>query len=62
MIGSSEFGLEATYRDIFTNGYNSKELMFTRHLKSVPTIIALGSLLKLFGGGTYKPVSCFLRY
>ena len=62
VIGSSEFGLEATYRDIFTNGYNSKELMFTRHLKSVPTMMAnVGSLLKLFGGGTYKPSKLFLE-
>ena len=62
VIGSSEFGLETKYGDVFTNGYNSKELMFTRHLKSVPTMNAnVGSLLKLFGGGTYKPSKLFLE-
>lgn len=62
VIGSSEFGLETKYEDVFTNGYNSKELMFTRHLKSVPTMNAnVGSLLKLFGGGTYKPSKLFLE-
>lgn len=62
VIGSSEFGLETKYGDVFTNGYNSKELMFTRHLKSVPTMNAnVGSLLRLFGGGTYKPSKLFLE-
>lgn len=62
VIGSSEFGLEATYGEVFTNGYNSKELMFTRHLKSVPNMNTnVGSLLKLFGGGTYHPSESFLE-
>ena len=33
VIASDEFGLEDKYEDIFTNGYSSKELMFTRHIR-----------------------------
>lgn len=62
VIGSSEFGLEAKYGDVFTNGYSSKELMFTRHLKTVPSMAYnVGSLIKLFGGGTYKPSESLLE-
>lgn len=62
VIGSSEFGMEATYGEVFKNGYNSRELMFTRHLKSVPNMNTnVGSLLKLFGGGTYRPSERFLQ-
>lgn len=60
-IGSEEFGLEEQYADIFKKGYTSKELMFTRHLKNPPTMDDnMGSLLKMFGGGTYKPTDTYL--
>ncbi len=38
VIASDEFGLEDKYEDIFTNGYSSKELMFTRHIKTPPSM------------------------
>lgn len=61
VIGSSEFGMEDTYADIFKNGYTSKELLFTRFLKEPPTMSDnVGSLLKMFGGGTYQPTSAYL--
>lgn len=61
VIASSEFGMETTYAEIFQKGYDSKELMFTRYLKSPPEMDDnVGSLLKMFGGGTYQPSGYYL--
>ena len=62
VIGSDEFGLEDKYGDIFTKGYDSKELMFTRHIKTPPTMDDnVGSLFKMFGGATYKPTDMYFE-
>lgn len=61
VIGSSEFGMEDRYEDVFRNGYNSKELLFTRFMKNPPSMDDnVGSLLKMFGGGTYQPSDAYL--
>lgn len=58
VIKSDEFGLENTYADIFRNGYNSKELMFTRFLNQDYDInYNTGTIIKMFCGGTYQPTS-----
>lgn len=57
-----EFRLEDKYEDIFTNGYSSKELMFTRHIKTPPSMDDnVGSLFKMFGGATYKPTEMYFE-
>lgn len=62
VIASDEFGLEDKYEDIFTNGYSSKELMFTRHIKTPPSMDDnVGSLFKMFGGATYKPTEIYFE-
>lgn len=62
VIGSDEFGLEDTYGAIFSNGYGSKELMLTRHLKSPPAMDDnVASLYKMFGGATYKPTDLYFE-
>ena len=62
MIASDEFGLEDKYGDIFANGYSSKELMFTRHIKTPPSMDDnVGSLFKMFGGATYKPTEMYFE-
>lgn len=61
VITSTEFGMENTYAEIFQKGYDSKELMFTRYLKDPPSMDEnVGSLLKMFGGGTYQPAAYYL--
>lgn len=61
VIGSSEFGMEGTYADVFKNGYSSKELLFTRFIKNPPTMDDnVGSLFKMFGGGTYQPTDAYM--
>lgn len=61
VIGSAEFGMEDTYADIFQHGYDSKELLFTRFMKNPPAMDDnVGSLFKMFGGGTYQPSSAYL--
>lgn len=61
VIDSKEFSLEENFADIFKNGYSSKELMFTRHLKTPPAMDDnVGSILNMFGGGTYKPTDTYL--
>lgn len=62
VIASDEFGLEDKYGDIFANGYSSKELMFTRHIKTPPSMDDnVGSLFKMFGGATYKPTEMYFE-
>ena len=62
VIASDEFGLEDKYGDIFTNGYSSKELMFTRHIKTPPSMDDnVGSLFKMFGGATYNPTEMYFE-
>ena len=62
VIASEEFGLEDKYGDIFANGYSSKELMFTRHIKTPPSMDDnVGSLFKMFGGATYKPTEMYFE-
>lgn len=62
VIASDEFGLEDKYEDIFANGYSSKELMFTRHIKTPPSMDDnVGSLFKMFGGATYKPTEMYFE-
>ena len=62
VIASDEFGLEDKYEDIFNKGYSSKELMFTRHIKTPPTMDDnVGSLFKMFGGATYKPTEMYFE-
>ncbi len=42
-------------------GYDSKELLFTRFMKNPPAMDDnVGSLFKMFGGGTYQPSSAYL--
>lgn len=61
VIDSPEFGMEDTYADVFKNGYNSKELLFTRFIKDPPTMDDnVGSLFKMYGGGTYQPSDAYL--
>lgn len=53
--------MEDTYADIFQHGYDSKELLFTRFMKNPPAMDDnVGSLFKMFGGGTYQPSSAYL--
>ncbi|MFR7812610.1 MAG: hypothetical protein ACLU4N_27130 [Butyricimonas faecihominis] len=62
VIASDEFGLEDKYGDIFANGYSSKELMFTRHIKTPPSMDDnVSSLFKMFGGATYKPTEMYFE-
>ncbi len=62
ILASDEFQLEKTYGDIFSRGYNSTELMFTRHIKTLPELDDNNpSLLRLFGTGIYKPSDMFLE-
>lgn len=61
VIASPEFGMEGSYAEFFQKGYNSKELMFTRFIKDPPSMdYNVGSLFKMYGGGTYQPSDAYL--
>ncbi len=54
VINSGVFELEDEFSDVFANGYSSKELMFTRILKTIPTEDSGHSLWSQYGDGSYN--------
>lgn len=62
VIGSSEFGMEETYADVFNKGYNSKELLFTRFIKDPPNVdYNSGTMIKMFCGGVFQPTDAYMN-
>lgn len=64
VIASKEFGMENKFADIFTNGYASKELMFSRSLKNPKNYLTqnTASIYKMFcTQGTYVASDNYLE-
>lgn len=63
VILSTEVGLESSYADIFANGYNSKELLFSHYIKEPEKQIGMntGTIYKMMTEGVYEPTDAYLE-
>lgn len=63
VLESPEFEMDTTFSGIFDKGYESKELLFSRALNTLPEPKDnYQSIFKYFGQGVYKPSETFFDY
>lgn len=63
VLNSSEFEMDTTFAGVFEKGYDSKELLFTRTLTTLPEAgDNSGNMLKYFGQGLYAPSDKFFEF
>ncbi len=62
VLASSEFEMEPDYASIFKNGFDSKELMWTRWYEDAATSTNIARVYFNFGEGIYKPSELYFGY